>query len=146
MSFQAIDDINELVTSEVKAFHRSKISMPETPKAQLDSVIQDSHQYRSDFGQIQDEMARNQEGGQLRQIGSPQNMTAPTLFMQGVHSAQNDRKKMIKAKYIEVEKGRAAIKNKKKKDDEDIRQLDTELHQLHDSLLQKFEERGMASS
>lgn len=141
MSFKAIDDINKSVATKVQNFRRknSQISLPTTTKTQLDRITEDSRRYMADFGRINLETEGHQEGGQFRQIDSPQNMTVPTLFMQTVHRTQCERKKTMEAKCIEVKDNRDIIRGKKKEADEEI-------HQLYDSLLQKYNEGGMVSS
>ncbi len=141
MSFQAIDDINNLVAIKIQDFRRknTQIFLPTATKSQLDRINEDSRRYMADFGRINLETKGHQEGGQFRQIDSPKNMTAPTLFMQTVHRTQCERKKTMEAKCIEVKENRDIIKDKKKEADEEI-------HQLYDSLLRKYNEGGMVSS
>lgn len=141
MSFQAIDDINNLVTRKIQSFRRTnaKITLPRATKAQLDDINEDSRKYKNEFRRINAETEAHQGGGQFRNIDSPQNVTVPTVFIQTVRRVQCERKQMIKAKRLEVKEERDSIKDRKK-------EADKEMHQLCDSLLREYQEGGMVSS
>lgn len=141
MSFKAIDDINKSVADKVQSFRRknAQISMPREIKTHIDSISEKRRCYMADFAQVNAEANAYQEGGQLRSIDSPQNMTMPTVFMQNVHHSQDERKQTMEQKRTEVRQCRESIKSRKKETDEDIRRW-------YDSLVSEFQERRVVLS
>ena len=141
MSFKAIDDINNSVADKVKTFRKknAQIRMPKEIKPHIDSISEKGRCYMADFEEVNAEANAHQEGGQFRSISSPQNMTVPTVFMQGVRHSQTEHKQMMAQKCTEVEKVRESIKRQKKETDEEIRRL-------YDSLVTEFQERRTVSS
>lgn len=141
MSFKAIDDINDSVDDKVRGFRRknTQITMPRELKSHIDSISEKNRRYMADFAKVNAEARIHQDGGQFRNIDSPQNMTVPTTFMQDVHRTQNERKNTMVQKRTEVLQARDNIRNRKKEADEDI-------HQLYDSLMLEFQERRTVSS
>ena len=141
MSFKAIDDINKSVADKVQGFHRknAQIVMPRDIKTHIDSISEKRRCYMADFVQVNAEANMHQEGGKLRSIDSPKNMTMPTVFMQNVHRSQEERKQTMAQKRTEVKQCRESIKSRKRETDEDIRRL-------HDSLVSEFQERRVVSS
>lgn len=141
MSFKAIDDINNSVADKVQNFHRNnaQISMPRELKSHIDSINEKNRRYMADFAQVNAEARAHQDGGQFRNIDSPQNMTVPTIFMQNVPRTQSERKQTITQKSTEVKQVREDIKRRKKETDEDIRRL-------YNSLVSEFQERRAVSS
>ena len=140
MSFKAIDDINKSVTDKVQSFRRknAQIVMPREIKSHFESICEEGRRYKKEFAQVNADAIAYQEGGQLGSIDSPQNMTAPTVFMRNVYHSQNEHKQTIQQKRTEVKQCRESIKSRKKKTDEDIRRL-------YDSLVSEFQERRVVS-
>lgn len=141
MSWQPLDDINNSVANKVQSFKRknSHITRPEELKEHLDNISKNNRRYKADFADINNEAMAHQEGGQLRNIEPPQNITVPTIFMKNVHHIINEHKNKVAQKNIAVEHARENVKNTKKETDDII-------HQLYDSLLEEFQEwRGGSS-
>ena len=141
MSFKAIDDINKSVADKVQGFRRknTQITMPGELKSHINSISEKKRRYMKDFAQVNAEARGHQDGGQFRNIDSPQNVTVPTAFMQDVHRTQNERKQTMAQKRTEVKQVREDIKSRKKETDEDIRRL-------YDSLVSEFQEMRAVSS
>ena len=141
MSFKAINDINNSVDEKVQSFRRKnvQISMPREMKSHIDSISARSRHYMAEFAQVNAEAKAHQDGGQLRNIDSPKNMTAPTNFMQNVYHIQTERKQTMTQKSTEIKQERESIKTRKKEADEDIRRL-------YDSLVSEFQEMRTVSS
>lgn len=140
MSFKAIDDINKSVADKVQSFRRknAQIRMPREIKTHIESISEKRRCYMEDFAKVNAEANEYQEGGQLRSIDSPQNMTMPTVFMQNVHHSQDERKQTMEKKRTEVKQCREGIKSRKKETGDDIKQL-------YESLLHEFQERRVVS-
>ena len=140
MSFKAIDDINKSVSDKVQSFRRknAQVIMPRDIKTHIDSISEKRRCYMTAFAQVNAEANTYQEGGQLRSVDSPKNMTVPTAFMQNVHHSQDERKQTMEQKHIEVKQCRESIKGRKKGTEEDIRRL-------YESLVSEFQERGGVS-
>ena len=114
-------------------------TMPGELKSHINSISEKNRRYMKDFAQVNAEARGHQDGGQFRNIDSPQNVTVPTTFMQDVHRTQNERKQTMAQKRTEVKQDREGIKSRKKETDEDIRRL-------YDSLVSEFQEMRAVSS
>ena len=139
MSWNAIDDVDILITAKMKNIHSRKdyIVQPSDTKAQLDDILQEKVRNEVKFEEINAEAKLHRLGGCFREIQRPDNLEGKTQFMEDITLKKAERSNQLNSRREELSVIRKKLKISKSA-------LENELKAAYNDLQREFKTKEFA--